>query len=184
MTNGDSALPVHVEDSVAAIAKVHAAHYENASPLQRAVAATTGIIGRPGSAIVLTLAVVLWITVNATMIASGLTPFDEPPFPYLFGLVALAALYVTLLILITQRHDDELATRREQLTLELAILNERKAAKIIAMLEESRFADPMRSSDRDVEAETLATATDPETVFDALKSGSASSTNGKQQGDG
>ena len=82
----------------------------------------------------------------------------------------MAALYVTLLILITQRHDDELATRREQLTLELAILNERKAAKIIAMLEESRFADPMKSSDRDVEAETLATATDPETVFDALKS--------------
>ena len=67
--------------------------------------------------------------------------------------------------------------------LQLAILNERKAAKIIAMLEQSRFADPKRSSDRDVEAETLATATDPETVFDALNSESASSTSGKQQGE-
>ena len=38
------------------------------------------------------------------------------------------------MILITQRHDDEMATRREQITLELAILSEQKSAKIIALL--------------------------------------------------
>ena len=169
MTNGDSALPAHVEDSVAAVAKVHAAHYESASPLQRAFASTTAIIGRPGSVVVLTLAVIMWITVNATMLASGRTPFDEPPFPYLSGLVALAALYVTLLILITQRHDDELATRREQLTLQLAILSEQKAAKIISLIEELRQDHPGIRNRSDYEATAMSTAADPHSVLEVIR---------------
>ena len=36
------------------------------------------------------------------------------------------------------KREDELATRREQLTLQLAILSEQKAAKIISLLEELR----------------------------------------------
>lgn len=70
-----------------------------------------------------------------------------------------------VLILAAQRHDDELATRREQ----LAVLNERKAAKIIAMLE-GRLQDPQRSNERDKETEAMATPADPQAVLDAIKS--------------
>ena len=52
--------------------------------------------------------------------------------------MGLLALYVTVLILTTQRRDDQLASYREQLTLELAILGEQKSAKIISLLEELR----------------------------------------------
>jgi hypothetical protein len=38
------------------------------------------------------------------------------------------------MILMTQRRDDEMAMRRDQMTLELAILSEQKSAKIIALL--------------------------------------------------
>ena len=48
------------------------------------------------------------------------------------------ALYLAATILMTQRHDDEMATRREQITLELAILSEQKSSKIVALLEEFR----------------------------------------------
>ena len=47
-----------------------------------------------------------------------------PPFAWLQGALGLLALYITTLILTTQRREDELASYREQLTLELAILSE------------------------------------------------------------
>jgi hypothetical protein len=52
------------------------------------------------------------------------------PFYWMQGAVALAALYMTVFILATQRREDELADRHEQLTLELAMLSEQKAAKL------------------------------------------------------
>ena len=72
------------------------------------------------------------------------------------------------MILITQRHDDELATRREQMTLELAILSEQKSAKIIALLEEFRRNDPNQGNYCEV-AEALTQPADPQVVLDAIR---------------
>ena len=47
--------------------------------------------------------------------------------------LSLASLYMVLLVYATQRRDDQLAERREQLTLELALLNEQKTAKLIEL---------------------------------------------------
>jgi uncharacterized membrane protein len=70
---------------------------------------------------------------------------DPFPFPLLADAVSTVALYLTAMILITQRHDDEMATRREQITLELAILSEQKSAKIISLLQEFRHNDPTQA---------------------------------------
>jgi uncharacterized membrane protein len=61
----------------------------------------------------------------------GHAAFDPYPFPLLSTAVSTVGLYLAAMILITQRHDDEMATRREQITLELAILIEQKSAKIM-----------------------------------------------------
>lgn len=74
------------------------------------------------------------------------------------------------MILIAQRHDDELATRRDQLTLELAILSEQKSAKIIALLEEFRRNDPHQGDHRDVVAEAMAQPANPQAVLHAIRS--------------
>jgi uncharacterized membrane protein len=74
------------------------------------------------------------------------------------------------MILIAQRHDDELATRRDQLTLELAILGEQKSAKIIALLEEFRHNDPNQGDHRDeVADEAITKPADTQVVLDAIK---------------
>jgi hypothetical protein len=57
-----------------------------------------------------------------------------------------------------------MATRREQMTLELAILSEQKSAKIIALLEEFRRNDPNQGNDRDEVAEALAKPADAPVV--------------------
>ena len=69
---------------------------------------------------------------------------------------------------VAQRHDDELANRRDQLTLEIAILSERKTAKIIALLEEFASPRPASSDEPDGAAEALAEPSDPQAVLGAI----------------
>lgn len=112
-------LPAHVDETVQAIARFHAGHRQEAGTLQRMVERLTAWIGRPQFIAGFTVVIVLWIGANLATIMFGVTPWDEPPFAWLQGGVALVALYVTVLILTTQRRDDQLAGYREQLTLEL-----------------------------------------------------------------
>ena len=162
-------VPVHVEDTVQAVARFHAAHEADASPLQRFIERATRRAGSPRFIALLTMLIAAWITFNLGLIASGHSPIDEPPFFWLQGAVALTALYMTVLILTTQRREDKLAGLRDQLTLELSILSEQKSAKIIGLLEELRRDDPNISDRRDADADALSRPADPETVFNALK---------------
>jgi uncharacterized membrane protein len=162
-------LPPHVEETVAAIAELHVQHYRQAGALQKFATAATALVARPRTLVITVLAVVGWLVLNIAPPAAGLRPPDPFPFPLMSTIVSTAALVLAAMILIAQRHDDELATRREQLTLELAILSEQKSAKIIALLEEFRHNDPYQSDHRDEVAEALAEPADTQLVLDAIK---------------
>jgi uncharacterized membrane protein len=162
-------VPPHVEESVAALAELHAAHYREAPAVQRFVTAATVMIARPRTLAVLAVAAAAWLALNIGLEASGRAAPDPYPFSLLSTVVSTVALFMTTMVLIAQRHDDELATRREQLTLELAILAEQKSAKIIALLEEFRRNDPNQGNHRDRVAEALAEPADPQVVLDAIR---------------
>ena len=162
-------LPAHIEDTVQAIGRLHAAHRARATPLQRLVERATARAGRPAFVALLTVLVVTWVALNFAMVALGRTPLDAPPFFWLQGAVALTALYMTILILTTQRREDEFTAHREQLTLELAILSDQKSAKIIALLEELRRDDPHIHNRDDAEANVLSTPADPNAVLEAIQ---------------
>ncbi len=165
MTDELPILPAHIQSTVEAIARLHEEHRQGASFLQRIVERVTGLVGRPFFIGLLTGLVLVW------MVVALITRWDPPPFNWLQGVVGLLALYVTVLILTTQRRDDQLASYREQLTLELAILGEQKAAKIIALLEEMRRDNPNLRNRIDAEAEAMSIPADPQTVLEALKEG-------------
>jgi uncharacterized membrane protein len=172
-------LPAHIEETIQAIARLHAKHRFEAGPLQRAVDRSTAWLGRPSSIGIVTLTVFAWVLWNAIAAALGMKPLDPPPFTWLQGALGLMALYVTLFILTTQRRDDELASYREQLTLELAILGEQKAAKIIGLLEEMRRDDPALRNRVDEVAAAMSIPADPQLVLDAIKESA-----GVAEGDG
>jgi uncharacterized membrane protein len=153
-------VPPHVEETVATIAALHAAHYREARALQKAVSRATRGVAQPAMLILTTLAIAGWVTLNLALPEFGRPALDPFPFPLLSAAVSTLALYLAAMILITQRHDDEMATRREQITLELAILSERKSSKIIALLEEFRRNDPNQGNYRDKMAEALAQPAD------------------------
>ena len=64
--------------------------------------------------------------------------------------------------LATQQHQDQLAQRRAELTLQIAVLSEKKMAKLIDLIEEHRRDYPMLSSRVDIEAEAMARSLAPE----------------------
>jgi len=162
-------VPAHVEETVAKIAEVHAEHFRRAATVQRLARATTASIARPRTLAVFTLAIAGWVVLNLLVPTYGRAAPDPYPFPALGTVVAIAALYVTTMVLIAQLHDDELATRREQLMLELAIIAEQKSAKIIALLEEFRRNDPHQGNHRDEVAEAFAEPADPHAVLSAIE---------------
>lgn len=162
-------LPAHIESTIEALVQLHAEHHKQATSFQRAMDRLRARASRPSSLAVITLLVSSWMAINVALIAAGRKPFDEPPFFWMQGAVALAALYTTIFVLVTQRREDELATRREQLTLQLAILSEKKAAKIISLLEELRQDHPDIQDRKDRTATEMAAPSDPRAVLDAVR---------------
>ena len=161
-------LPAHIEATIRSIAQLHAEHRENATPLQRAADRVTALLGRPQFLGVLTIIVVVWIGLNLLASALGRRSIDPPPFSWLEGAVSLVSLYMVVLVLATQRREDQLAQHRELLLLELAILGEQKTAKVIQLLEEVRRDNPHIRNRVDQEAESMARPANPQSVLDAI----------------
>ncbi len=168
------AAPAHIDETIRSIAQHHAEHRENATTLQRAIERVTALLGRPMFLGVLTIVVGGWIGLNMLAAARGYRAVDPPPFAWLAGAVSLASLYMVVLILATQRREDQLARQRELLILELAILSEQKTAKLIELLEESRRDNPLMHDRVDQQAEIMARPADPPTVLAAIKDDGAS----------
>jgi uncharacterized membrane protein len=162
-------LPPHVDQTVKAIARLHADHHRRATPLQRIVDRMTDVVSHPSFIGAVTVTVIGWIAGNLLLARFAGWRIDGPAFPWLQGAGELAAIYITTLVLISQRRKDELSELREQLTLELAIMTEQKGAKIIALMEEMRRDSPQMLDRVDHQANAMATPTDPSAVHEAFK---------------
>jgi uncharacterized membrane protein len=162
-------VPPHLEETIRSIARLHADHHETATPQQRAVDRMTAVLGRPGFIGALTVIVLGWIGGNLLAAALGFHPIDFPSFPWLQGAISLTSLYMVVLILATQRREDQLSRHSEQLTLELAMLAEQKTTKVIQLLEESRRDNPLMRNRVDQQAEAMARPADAQSVLEAIK---------------
>jgi uncharacterized membrane protein len=166
---GATILPAHIEQTVQAIARLHARHHRRATPLQRIVDQMTGVVAHPSFIGAVTITVAVWIVGNLLLSRLAGWSLDEPAFPWLQGAGELAALYITALVLMSQLRKDELSELREQLTLELAIMTEQKGAKLIALLEEMRRDNPLLVNRVDVQAEAMSAPADPEAILEAFQ---------------
>lgn len=164
-----SSSPPDVEDSVEHLAELHRQHEQSTSRIQRGANRATSFLGRPGTLGVITLMIIVWMSGNYVARRLGMTAFEEFPFPDLAFIATIAAVLVALLILTTQRHQDQLAERRAQLTLQISILSEKKIAKIIALLEEQRHENPMLASRVDEEAAAMAQPVDPRETLNTME---------------
>ena len=169
LADPDSNLPSHVEETIRSIADFHARRHSEATRLQRWVERAVRLVGRPRSIGVLTVFILIWIAINLALLAIGQKGFDPPPFQILQDIGELVALYITVLILIAQQREKKISEHLEHLTLELAILTEKKTAKIIQLIEELRQDSPHVADRHDATAAALAVPADTRVILDALK---------------
>ncbi len=144
------------DDAVRSIAELHSDHHGGTSVQQRVVNQISAVIGRPSFVALLAFGVAAWIGANLLALAVGRPAIDPPTFPWLQGAVNLFSLFIVALVLVAQKHADELNARRDIRTLELAILTEQKIAKVIELLEELRRDSPQVQDRVDQQADQMA----------------------------
>ncbi len=152
-----------------ATAQLRTEHQQETGGVQQAVDRLTAFVGHPGFLAGLTPVIFLWMGANLFAGLLGMKPVDPPPFAWLQVALSTVGLYVAALILSTQRREDQLSSHREQLSLELAILNDQKASKIIELLEEGRRDNPMITDRVDDQALAMSTPSDTRSVLVAIK---------------
>lgn len=168
------ARPTHVEEAIQAMAAMHDAHQAQATRLERMVDRVTATVAKPRFLIYVTAAIVLWVMVNSLSKAVGGRATDAWPFTFLALLVSCAALFISVLILASQRRADRLANLREQMTLEMVLLTTQKTSKLIDLIEELRRDSPGVKDRVDKEAVEMADMPDHETVLNAIQEMNAS----------
>jgi uncharacterized membrane protein len=164
-----SPLSSHLDDMVQSVARLHAEHDRAASTYQRIIDRLIDQFSRPASVGVACGFIACWIAVNLLLLHAGRRAFDPPPFAYLEGLATATALVMTLLILAAQRHENLLAERRAQLTLELTIVAEQKIAKVIELLEAQRRGQARPEEHADPKTAAMAKPADTDAILHAVK---------------
>jgi uncharacterized membrane protein len=161
--------PSHIAETVDAVAQIHSDHHLKRSPMEIFMDDWTARLATPAVLAAIVCGVALWIAVNLLAPLAGYAVIDEPPFSWLFEALTLLGVVMGILILSTQRRADQLAELREQMTLELASVTERKVAKIIELIEELRRDSPSLKNRTDHEARQMSVRTSPGEVLIAIK---------------
>ncbi|WP_174297908.1 DUF1003 domain-containing protein [Sphingomonas bacterium] len=153
------------DETVDQLARLYDRHDQRTTRVQRLANRVTATLGLPLSLVVISGLAIAWIVGNYAARLLGSPALEQFPFPHLEFISTVSALLVALLILTTQRHGEELAESRAQLTLHIAMMSERKIAKVIALLEEQRRDNPMLPSRTDAEAIDMATPSDHDSAL-------------------
>jgi len=135
---------------------------------QRVLESVSSFLGQPFFLGLILLFVALWLLANIFPLQFGLAIFDPVPFHILQGIVGLGALLTSTVVLIKQNRMAKLNGQRGHLELQVNLLTEQKATKIINLMEELRRDLPMVKDRDDAEAAILQKPTNPREVLAAL----------------
>jgi uncharacterized membrane protein len=165
----DPDLAGHVHQNVENIGVLVSRAERKITRHQRAVEQFTRLIGRPRTLYAVIGVVVAWALFNLEAPRLGLARLDEPPFFWLQGAISLGALLTTVMVLTTQNRHLQLAEQRAHLDLQVNLLAEQKAAKLIALIEELRRDLPVVANRRDSVAEKMQEPVDPAAMASAIE---------------
>lgn len=135
---------------------------------QQLLESVSEVIGSPTFFAATIFFVTMWIVANLLARQYHHRPVDLPPFPILQGILALAALLTTIVVLIKQNRLGKMEERRAHLEFQVNLLTEQKVTKLINLIEELRHDLPMIKDRFDAQAAAFQKPTDPEAVLKAL----------------
>jgi uncharacterized membrane protein len=159
----------NINRNIENVAAFHQREQGKMGDWQRRLETIRSFINRPIYLIALLAAILLWVTLNSLAPFFTLYPLDPPPFFWLQGILTLAALLTTTVVLITQNRQAALDDQRAHLDLQVNLLTEQKVTKLIHLIEELRRDLPMVENRHDPEAADLQQRTDTAQILSALQ---------------
>jgi uncharacterized membrane protein len=163
--------PAQLNQNIDSVLEVQKRESEQRPPPHRFIDGVSRIIARPLYLLALFGFAGIWIAINQMAPLFGLRPFDALPFPLLDGMLSLAALVSTTIILIAQQRQTRIEQQHMHIALQINLLTEQKVAKIINLLEELRRDLPMVKDRYDPQAASLSKQTDALQVLTAIEEG-------------
>lgn len=160
--------PNQISQNIETILAFYTREEQKVSRSQRLLENISDFLAQPLYLGSILLFVALWILASVFARQLGLSVIDPAPFFWLEGIVSLGALLTSTVVLIKQNRLAKLEAQRAHLELQVNILTEQKATKIINLLEELRHDLPMVKDRLDPEAEALQQPTDPHVVLAVL----------------
>ena len=157
-----------ISQNIAAVYDFYTREELKRSVSQRHAESISRVIGRPVFLVAILVFVAIWVGVNLVSIATGMASFDAAPFYWLQGLIGLASLLTTTVVLIKQNRVSKLSEQRDHLDLKVALLIEQKTAKLIDLVEELRRDLPNVQNRQDSGAVAMQQPISPEGVLAAL----------------
>jgi uncharacterized membrane protein len=166
-TGGDR--PANLDQNIDSVLEVRKREREQRSGAHRLVDRISRIIGRPLYLLALVVLAGAWIVVNLLAPHFGRKAFDPSPFPLLDGILSLAALITTTVVLISQNRQTRIEQQHMHISLQVNLVTEQKVAKVINLLEELRRDLPMVKDRYDPQAASFAQETDALQVLTAIE---------------
>jgi uncharacterized membrane protein len=149
--------------NIQAIAELERKASEDRTPIDRLTEAVARISGSTTFIAVHAVWFATWIGVNSTRFA-----FDPRPFSLLNLIVALEAVFLTSVVLMTQNHITRLADRRAHLDLQVNLLSEQELTAMLHMLHGLCTQAGVEVAIRDERVQQLLTETDIRKIAKAL----------------
>jgi len=76
---------------------------------------------------------IAWLLINLGLI-SGVKPFDPFPFGLLTMIVSLEAIFLAIIVLISQNREEKITDLREEINLQIGIYSERELSKVLELM--------------------------------------------------
>ena len=122
------------EKNVKTIMRLERKALRRRSTLTRVADALTGYAGSPPFVVFHVIWFTTWILINVSLIP-GIKAFDPYPFGFLTMVVSLEAIFLSLLVLMTQNRMTREADKRSHLDLQINLLAEQQGTMILGMLQ-------------------------------------------------
>lgn len=126
----------------------------------------TALFGTASFLIINVLVFIAWIILNSPEL--GFTPFDPFPYGLLTMAVSLEAIFLAIIILISQNRQGKIADIRQKMDFEVDVRGEEETTKILKLLQEIH-AHTGSKHKADADVARMTRATDVEKIREALE---------------
>ena len=161
----DNLLPAAARRNIAAVRDLAAEVRLGRTRVDRATDAISGFVGSPRFLIAQVALVAAWVAVNT--LPTG--RFDPYPFEFLNFALAVEAILLSTVVLMAQNRQGREAAAQAELHLQVGLLAEQEATKMLEMLRAIHTRLGMDGAARDPELKEMLRTTQVEVIADELK---------------